>query len=85
MRRDTEENLVNAYRLGDNAGLDSYLLVSTPFELRRATRIAPKLGPAAKSSPTGTHLAWISWFTKGQAFLQEVGDYSLFQLTNIFT
>lgn len=84
MSHDTEENLANAQQLGDNLGLDSYLLVSTPFHMRRATVIATKLGLDAKSSPTRT-IVWISWYTKSRAYMQEVASYSLFLLQNIFT
>lgn len=75
----TVENLTNAHKLGSDLGLESYLIVSTPFHMKRAMAIAGDLEMDAYSSPTQT-IEWISWFTKTRAFIQEVASYMLYQV-----
>lgn len=73
----TKENLANAQQLAAEHGLDTFLIVSTPFHMKRAMSIASDLGMAAYSSPTQT-IEWISWFTKTRAYAQEVVSYMVY-------
>lgn len=52
--RITEENLANAYRVGRQHGITSYVIVSDPLHMRRAMLMARDLGMKASSSPTPT-------------------------------
>jgi uncharacterized SAM-binding protein YcdF (DUF218 family) len=67
----TQENLANAQAVAAENGLDSFLIVSTPYHMRRALTIADELGMEAYSSPTRT-IRWISPFTQTLAFTREV-------------
>ena len=73
----TLENLANAQQLAAERGLDSFLIVSTPFHVKRAVSIADDLGMEAYSSPTQT-IEWISWFTRTRAYVQEVVSYVIY-------
>lgn len=73
----TLENLANAQQVAAAHELDSFLIVSTPFHMKRAMAIAADLDMQAYSSPTRT-IAWISGWTKLRAFGQEVGSYLLY-------
>jgi uncharacterized SAM-binding protein YcdF (DUF218 family) len=75
--RNTVENLANAQAIAAGRGLETFLIVSTPFHMKRAVSIAGDLGMEAYSSPTRT-TEWISWFTKTRAFLQEVVSYTVY-------
>lgn len=75
--RDTQENLAFAQSLATEHDLDSFLVVSTPFHMKRAIAIASDLGMDAQPSPTQT-IQWISWYTKTRAFMQEVVSYLLY-------
>lgn len=72
----TIENLTNAYQIAQANDIDSntFLIVSTPFHMRRALALAKDLGIEAYSSPTRT-IQWINIFTKSYAFLREVVAY----------
>jgi uncharacterized SAM-binding protein YcdF (DUF218 family) len=74
---DTVENLTNAQAIAAEHGLETFLIVSTPFHMKRATSIADDLGMEAYSSPTRT-TEWISWVTKTRAHLQEVVSYTVY-------
>lgn len=67
----TQENLANAQAVAAQHGLDSFLIVSTPYHMRRALTVANDLGMEAYSSPTRT-IRWISPFTQTLAFTREV-------------
>lgn len=67
----TQENLANAQIVAAANGLSSFLIVSTPYHMRRALAIAGDLGMAAYSSPTRT-IRWISPLTQILAFSREV-------------
>ena len=69
--RNTRENLANAQAIANEHNLASFLIVSTPFHMRRALWMAERIGLDAYSSPTRT-TRWISWYTKSRAFLREV-------------
>lgn len=70
----TLENLANAKLLAEQHGLDSYLIVSTPFHMRRALSLADDLEMEAYTSPTRT-TRWLNWFTRSLAFSREVVAY----------
>lgn len=80
----TYENLYNAYQVGLANNLDSYLIVSTPYHMKRAMEITTSLGLEAYSSPTRS-IQWINWFTKTRAFIREVILYEVYLVTNILS
>lgn len=73
----TAENLANTKSLAEAQGLHSFLIVSTPFHMKRALAIADALEMEAYTSPTRT-IQWISWATKTRAFVREVGAYAVY-------
>jgi len=75
----TWENLTNARLVAETAGIDSFLIVSTPFHMRRAISMAADLDMAAYSSPTRS-TRWISPRTQTRAFLREVVAYGFYLL-----
>lgn len=70
----TVENLMNAQQVASENELHSFLLVSTPFHMKRAMAIADDLGMEAYSSPTRT-TRWINQATKSRAYMREVAGY----------
>ncbi|PIT20179.1 hypothetical protein BGI36_08290 [Snodgrassella communis] len=52
--RDTWQNLVNAKAVADDNDLDSFIIVSDPYHLARASLMAHDLGLNAQVSPTPT-------------------------------
>ncbi len=79
----TRENLSNAQKVAAANGLDTFLIVSTPYHMRRAIAIADKLGMNACSSPTRT-TQWINGFTQFYAFAREVIAYLVYLVAEIF-
>lgn len=75
----TQENLVNAQAVAAENRLDSFLIVSTPYHMRRALNIADDLSMEAYSSPTRT-IRWISPFTQTLSFTREVVAYTAYRL-----
>ncbi|HUM68051.1 MAG TPA: YdcF family protein [Chloroflexota bacterium] len=75
----TQENLANAQAVATENGLDSFLIVSTPYHMRRALALAEDLGMEAYSSPTRT-IRCISPFTQTRAFVREVAAYGAYRL-----
>ncbi len=75
----TIENLRFAGEIGEAAGLDSYLIVSTPYHMLRATWIANDIGLEASSSPTQT-TRWRSDQTRRAALVQETLSISLYSM-----
>ena len=73
----TIENLRFAAEVGEKAGLNSYLIVSTPHHMLRATWIADDIGLDAASSPTRT-IRWISDRTRNRALIQEAISMTLY-------
>lgn len=78
----TLENLTNARQIAAANGLETFLIVSTPFHMKRAMAIAADLEMEAYSSPTRS-IQWISWRTKLRAFLQEVGSYLFYEVGSV--
>jgi uncharacterized SAM-binding protein YcdF (DUF218 family) len=70
----TRENLANAQATAAKYDLQSFLIVSTPYHMRRAMALAGDLGMEAYTSPTRT-IQWISWYTKSRAYVREVVAY----------
>lgn len=81
---DTQENLYFAKMLMQQYELETALIISTPFHMKRAMSITHDLGLEAYSSPTQT-IQWINGFTKSRAFVQEVGSYLLYLLEKIMS
>ena len=79
----TRENLHNAQQIAAANGLDSFLIVSTPYHMRRAMSIADKLGLDACSSPTRT-IQWINGLTQFHAFAREVVAYLVYLIGETF-
>lgn len=78
----TRENLINVQTIAATHNLDSFLIVSTPFHMRRAMSLANDLEMNAYTSPTRT-TKWISWRTKSRAYLREVVVYALYLLFDV--
>lgn len=66
----TIENLRFASEIGAAAGLNNYLIVSTPYHMLRAIWISNDIDLDAASSPTRT-IRWISDRTRNRALIQE--------------
>lgn len=79
----TRENLRNTQQIAAANGLDSFLIVSTPYHMRRAMSIADKLGLDACSSPTRT-TQWLNGFTQFHAFAREVVAYLIYLVVETF-
>lgn len=75
----TWENLTNAGQVAEAAGIETFLIVSTPYHMRRALSMAADLDLEAYSSPTRT-TRWISPRTQTRAFLREVAAYGVYLL-----
>ncbi|MEC0123782.1 YdcF family protein [Paenibacillus pabuli] len=62
--RITEENLVNSLSVGEQAGFNTYTIVSDPLHMKRAMKLASGLGMDAVPSPTQTtaYQTWRSQF-----------------------
>ena len=73
----TRENLRNVRLIAAENGLETFLIVSTPFHMKRALSIAGDLSMEAYSSPTRT-TRWINAYTKSRAFGQEVVSYIVY-------
>lgn len=70
----TLENLSNAQEVAAANDLHTFLIVSTPYHMKRAMSIANRLDMVAYTSPTRT-TRWISWYTQTRAYLREVLAY----------
>ncbi|HSH05392.1 MAG TPA: YdcF family protein [Anaerolineae bacterium] len=69
---DTISNLQNVGQLvATNENLNTFILVSTPFHMKRASLIADAVGLQTYSSPTRT-TRWRSSYTKFRAYSREV-------------
>jgi uncharacterized SAM-binding protein YcdF (DUF218 family) len=75
----TRENLRNARLVAAENGLQTFLIVSTPYHMKRAVAIAGDLSMEVYPSPTRT-IRWISSYTMTRAFVQEVLSYMLYLL-----
>ena len=81
--KNTIENLGNAQEIAAEKGLHAFLIVSTPFHMKRAMAIADSIGLTAYPSPTRT-TKWISWHTKTRAYGREAVVYAAYLLENLF-
>jgi uncharacterized SAM-binding protein YcdF (DUF218 family) len=70
----TLENLSNAQHVAAAHDLHTFLLVSTPYHMKRAMAMAEDLGMEAYTSPTRT-TRWINQATKSRAYVREVAGY----------
>ncbi|MDJ0754875.1 MAG: YdcF family protein [Ardenticatenaceae bacterium] len=70
----TIENLTFAYAVAQEEEVETFLIVSTPYHMKRAIWIADDLGMTAYSSPTRT-IRWISDRTRRAALIQESISY----------
>ena len=75
----TIENLQNAQQVASENNLQTFLLVSTPFHMKRAVQIATDLEMEAYTAPTRT-IQWISPLTKGRSLIQETISYTRYML-----
>ncbi|MCL4267693.1 MAG: YdcF family protein [Anaerolineae bacterium] len=75
----TRQNLANAQTVATENELTTFLIVSTPYHMRRALALADDLGMAAYSSPTRT-IRWISPVTQTLSFSREVAAYTAYRL-----
>lgn len=73
----TRENLRNARVIAAENNLQTFLIVSTPFHMKRAISIADDLSMEAYPSPTRT-IGWLNAYTKSRAFAQEVVSYIVY-------
>jgi len=78
----TWENLANAQAVAAAAGIESYLIVTSDFHIRRATRMAADLGMEAYAAPAQT--IWLYERTRNWQYFREVLAYSYFLVTRIF-
>lgn len=80
----TRENLANAQTVANTHQLETFLIVSTPFHMKRAISLANDIGLEAYSSPTRT-IQWINIMTKSYAFFREVVAYGSYLAENFNT
>lgn len=78
--RTTHQNLAEAKKLMDSAGLKSAIIVSDPLHLKRASVMAGELGISAVTSPTPTS-RYRSLRTKLGFLLREVYFYNHYAVT----
>ncbi|KGX92889.1 multidrug MFS transporter [Pontibacillus halophilus JSM 076056 = DSM 19796] len=74
----TQENLENAYQIGQEQEIDTYTLVSDPLHMKRAILMAKQIGMEVKASPTETS-AYQSLETKLPFFFKEWAYYMGYQ------
>lgn len=79
----TEQNLHFANKVGDSAGLSSYLIVSDPLHMKRAMMMADDMGLKANPSPTARS-AYQSLRSKVPFLIREVCYYIGYQLASPF-
>jgi uncharacterized SAM-binding protein YcdF (DUF218 family) len=80
----TYENLENAKRLADMKDLTTFLIVSDPMHMKRATEIARDLGMSASPSPTPT-TRYQTWGSKLPFLLRETYYYLSYRIRRIFS
>ncbi|MCA1011172.1 YdcF family protein [Halobacillus halophilus] len=79
----TKENLINAKKVASRKGIDSYLLVSDQFHLKRAVGEAESQGMDVTGVPT-QYSAYETLKTKIPFFLREWAYLMGDQITNLF-
>ncbi|WP_405132054.1 YdcF family protein [Paenibacillus sp. FSL H8-0317] len=72
--RITEENLINSIPIGEQAGYQTYTIVSDPLHMKRAMKLATGLGMDAVPSPTRT-TAYRTWRSKFPFLARETVMY----------
>ncbi|WP_458126437.1 YdcF family protein [Paenibacillus sp. Z3-2] len=72
--RITEENLVYSILIGEQAGYETYTIVSDPLHMKRAMKLAAGLGMDAVPSPTRT-TAYRTWRSKFPFLARETVMY----------
>jgi len=70
----TRQNLIYARQVARAHGMDTFLLVSDPLHMRRATLIARDLGMDVQPSPTPTTM-YRSWASKIRMLVRETRMY----------
>ena len=78
--RTTRQNLLEAKRLMDSAGLRTAAVVSDPLHMKRALQMCLDLGMAAVSSPTPT-TRYRGWRAKAGFFVRELYFYNHYLIT----
>lgn len=78
----TLENLINAQQIALSHNLHSFLLVSTPYHMKRAMAMAHDLGMEAYTSPTRT-TRWLNQATQSRAYVREVAGYLAYLILRI--
>jgi len=72
--RITEENLIHSIPIGEQAGYQTYTIVSDPLHMKRAMKLAAGLGMDAVPSPTRT-TAYRTWRSKFPFLARETVMY----------
>ena len=80
----TYENLEYAKRLAELEGLSTFLIVSDPLHMKRATEMARDLGMTAFPSPTPT-TRYETWGSKLPFLLRETYFYLSYRIHRIFS
>jgi uncharacterized SAM-binding protein YcdF (DUF218 family) len=78
----TYQNLAYAREVAAQYNLHTFLIVSTPYHMRRAIALAHDLNMDAAPSPTRT-IRWLSWYTHTRAYVREVVGYMAYLLMPI--
>lgn len=80
----TWENMVEAHRIAQQHGYKRVLIVSDPFHMMRAVRMAQDAGLKAFPAPTPTS-RYKTWDTKFDFLLRETYYYSVYVLAGVTT
>jgi uncharacterized SAM-binding protein YcdF (DUF218 family) len=80
----TEDNLVNAQEVAKDQGIDSYLLVSDQFHLKRAVGVAKSKGMDNVTGVPTKYSAYETLETKLPFFFREWAYLMAHQLTKLF-
>ncbi|WP_079478247.1 YdcF family protein [Halobacillus salinus] len=80
----TRDNVINAKEIADDRGIESYLLVSDQFHLKRAVYLARSQGMSVEGVPTD-YSAYESLETKIPFFLREWAVLMGQQVTDVFS
>ncbi|KHE72433.1 YdcF family protein [Halobacillus sp. BBL2006] len=80
----TEDNLVNAQEVAKDQGIDSYLLVSDQFHLKRAVGVAKSKGMNDVTGVPTKYSAYETLETKLPFFFREWAYLMAHQLTKLF-
>jgi uncharacterized SAM-binding protein YcdF (DUF218 family) len=75
----TYQNLAYAREVAVEHNLHTFLIVSTPYHMRRAIALAHDLDMDAHPAPTPT-IRGISWYPQTRAYVREVVGYMAYLL-----